>query len=73
MMAGRGYSHVGLTVELSNPRAQRLYQRLGYRDWGHGTYLDRWTEHDVNGYSIAHQDPGTYLLKRHPTSTSAQP
>jgi GNAT superfamily N-acetyltransferase len=32
----------GLAVAVSNDSAHRLYQRLGYHDWGHGLVLDHW-------------------------------
>jgi GNAT superfamily N-acetyltransferase len=32
----RDHRLVALAVEESNPDAARLYQRLGYTDWGHG-------------------------------------
>lgn len=36
----RGYSRVGLSVNPTlNPRAQALYERLGYRDVGRAPYL----------------------------------
>jgi len=31
-----GYQRVALGVGIDNPRAHRLYRRLGYVDWGHG-------------------------------------
>ena len=40
-----GHRRVALGVGVDNPDARRLYERLGYADWGHGsivgTYLDR--------------------------------
>jgi GNAT superfamily N-acetyltransferase len=43
-----GHRRVALGVGADNPDARRLYERLGYADWGHGsivgTYLDR--DHD---------------------------
>ena len=30
---------VALAVRIDNVRATRLYERLGYRDWGHGTIV----------------------------------
>ncbi|WP_439382312.1 GNAT family N-acetyltransferase [Amycolatopsis lexingtonensis] len=32
----RGHHQVALAVRTDNPAAARLYDRLGYRDWGHG-------------------------------------
>jgi ribosomal protein S18 acetylase RimI-like enzyme len=31
-----GHERVALAVRTDNPAAARLYDRLGYRDWGHG-------------------------------------
>jgi GNAT superfamily N-acetyltransferase len=64
MIADRGYGQVGLGVEVTNERARRLYERLGYLDWGYGVYRDRWVEVDEDGHEIAHEDPCVYLLKR---------
>jgi ribosomal protein S18 acetylase RimI-like enzyme len=33
----RGHREVALAVEMSNTDAQRLYERLGYREWPHST------------------------------------
>ena len=63
VVKARGYGRVGLGVQLTNHRAHRLYEQLGYRDWDHGTYHDRWVEADESGAQIAHADPCQYLLK----------
>ncbi|GLY39555.1 hypothetical protein Amsp01_055790 [Amycolatopsis sp. NBRC 101858] len=34
-----GHERVALAVRTDNPAAARLYRRLGYRDWGHGTVI----------------------------------
>jgi len=36
-LAELGHDRVALAVRTDNPAAARLYDRLGYRDWGHGT------------------------------------
>lgn len=59
----RGHSEVGLGVELSNSRARRLYQRLGYTLWGGGQIVDEWTEHHDSGADIRHADLCDYLIK----------
>ena len=49
-----GHRRVALGVGVDNPDARRLYERLGYADWGHGsivgTYLDR--DHDCSSVTV---------------------
>lgn len=60
----RGATQVGLAVTLDNPRARGLYERLGYRDWGHGGIVDRWTEYDERGNPLTdHADDCNYLTR----------
>ena len=50
----------GLGVAVSNDGAHRLYQRLGYKDWGHGLVVDHWDETDSAGTVLkTNADPGT--------------
>jgi GNAT superfamily N-acetyltransferase len=42
--AWMGYLRACLGVGVSNHGARRLYQRLGYRDWGHGTVEISWVQ-----------------------------
>jgi GNAT superfamily N-acetyltransferase len=54
---------IGLAFEPGN-RAQRLYERLGYSDWGHGMVLDEWNERYVNDRVLeAHRNPCHYAIK----------
>jgi GNAT superfamily N-acetyltransferase len=45
----RGFDRIVLGVGVDNPDAKRLYQRLGYVDWGLGPVVARWTEPDGAG------------------------
>ncbi|WP_344856537.1 GNAT family N-acetyltransferase [Amycolatopsis ultiminotia] len=38
-LADHGHARGALAVRTDNTRAARLYRRLGYRDWGHGTVV----------------------------------
>lgn len=38
-LVGEGHERVALAVRTDNTAAARLYQRLGYRDWGHGVVV----------------------------------
>jgi len=59
-----GYSAIGLGVGPDNPRARRLYERLGYREWGGPQVLNEWTEKDADGrILVTHRDLCDYLLK----------
>jgi RimJ/RimL family protein N-acetyltransferase len=59
-VSGRGFRCVGLGVELSNVRARRLYERLGYSDWGHGPYRNRWIEELDHRRTVAHDEAWIY-------------
>ncbi len=60
----QGAGHIGLGVEPVNPGARRLYDRLGFTDWGRGTIVDVWTERDRAGEVLRrHHDTCHYLLK----------
>lgn len=45
----RGHDRLVLGVGVDNPDAKRLYERLGYLDWGGGPIVARWTEPDGKG------------------------
>jgi GNAT superfamily N-acetyltransferase len=63
LAAGRGHPRVGLGVALANPRARRLYERLGYRDAGAPRYVDRWHRLDAAGAHHLVEDPCVFLVK----------
>lgn len=64
-VARRGGSKIlGIAVETDNDGARRLYERLGYRDWGGGHVVDVWCEIDELGNpTVTHHDPCWYLVK----------
>jgi hypothetical protein len=53
--AGRG---------VDNPDARRLYERLGYADWGHGTIVGTWQDHDHDGPPVTVSETCDVLAKR---------
>lgn len=61
LVRDRGYTQVGLGVALENQPALRLYQRLGYQDWGHGTYQQARRKPDPNGET---EQTEIYLIKK---------
>jgi hypothetical protein len=44
-----GHRRLALGVGVDNPGARRLYERLGYADWGHGTIVGTWVDRDRDG------------------------
>lgn len=60
----KGFKQVALAVEIDNHRAKVLYKKIGYQDWGHGVYFDKWVEKDMNGKDIQHNDPCYYMVKQ---------
>jgi GNAT superfamily N-acetyltransferase len=47
-----GHQRLAMGVGVDNPDARRLYERLGYTDWGHGTTVTSWQEHDPAGQPV---------------------
>ena len=58
----RGIDHIGLGVDDDNPRAARLYLRLGYGETG-CAYLDRYTYTLADGTRHHVADPCRFLIK----------
>jgi GNAT superfamily N-acetyltransferase len=55
----------GLAVDITNDRAQRLYERLGYAMWAHGLVIDRWMQRANDGRILSEQaDQCFYLTKQ---------
>jgi GNAT superfamily N-acetyltransferase len=58
-----GYERIALGVGLDNPRAWRLYEQLGYADWGHGTVVGTWVEHPDHGPPVMLSEVHDLLVK----------
>jgi GNAT superfamily N-acetyltransferase len=58
-----GHRQLALAVGLDNPDARRLYERLGYVDWGHGTVVATWQERDRDGPSVTVSETCDVLVK----------
>ena len=59
-----GHRRLALGVGVDNPGARRLYERLGYGDWGHGTIVGTWVERDRDGPPVTMSETLHVLVKR---------
>ncbi len=60
----RSFQHIGLSVGIENPTAQRLYARLGFQDAGFGVYAEQGTYLDEQGYTQTWEEHCLYLIKK---------
>jgi GNAT superfamily N-acetyltransferase len=59
-----GHERIALGVGLDNPKARRLYERLDYADWGHGTVVGTWVEYPDDGPPVTLSEVYEVLVKR---------
>jgi len=59
-----GHDRIALGVGLDNPGARRLYERLGYRDWGHRPVVISWQEHRPGSPPVTVTQSIDMLVKR---------
>ena len=57
------YHRLALGVGVDNPRARKLYERLGYVDWGHGTVDTRYDIHRDDGRVDTFRETIAVLVK----------
>jgi hypothetical protein len=58
-------TQIGLSVgSTDNPEAKRLYEHLGYVDWGRGEFLISWEYIDTHGNRGTESEVVTYMHKR---------
>lgn len=57
-------THIGLEVgSMDNPGAKRLYEKLGYVDWGRGEFEIHWEHIDKDGNKRTFSEIVTYMQK----------
>lgn len=60
----KGYARIGLEVgSTDNPDAKRLYESLGYVDWGYGDFLISWEYIDSKGKTRTETEIVIYMSK----------
>jgi GNAT superfamily N-acetyltransferase len=65
--ANLGYGRVCLGAGVTNHGARRLYQRLGYVDWGHGLVAVVWDEPGPDGATVRAGETCHWLVRSLPT------
>jgi GNAT superfamily N-acetyltransferase len=58
-----GHRRLALGVTLDNHGARRLYERLGYADWGHGTVVGTWQDPEQDDPPVTHSEVLAMLVK----------
>jgi ribosomal protein S18 acetylase RimI-like enzyme len=60
----KGYRRIGLAVgSTDNPLARRLYERLGYRDWGQGEFRISWDYETKDGRKGIESEVCIFMFK----------
>jgi GNAT superfamily N-acetyltransferase len=59
-----GHDRIALGVGLDNPGAWRLYERLGYSDWGHGHTVTSWREQRPDSAPVTVTETIDMLVKQ---------
>jgi GNAT superfamily N-acetyltransferase len=58
-----GHRRIALGVGVDNPDARRLYERLGYADWGHGSIVGTYQDRDREGPPVTITETIDMLVK----------
>ncbi len=58
-----GHTRIALKVGAGNVGARRLYERLGYADWGYGMVVSSWEAPDIGGRMRTVDEVGPVLVR----------
>jgi GNAT superfamily N-acetyltransferase len=64
LLKNKGYHKLGLSVDIKNLKAAKLYEKLGFKFWPMGDFDASWEYPDHEGIVHKEQETCTYMIKQ---------